>query len=72
MRTIFNLQILNVSCPANMTEATCPVRQYLQEQTVLRPTVNETLLEWDKAHEQQLSCVINTMLAKCAQCRGCK
>ena len=72
MHATFNLQIISTVCPEGMTEATCPVRQYLQEQTVLRPTVNETLLEWDKAHEQQLSCVINTMLAKCAKCRGRK
>ena len=75
MHTTFNLQILNVSCPAGMTEATCPVRQYLKSQNTLRSTVNEALLEptesWNKAREHQVS-VIDTMLDKCAKCRGCK
>lgn len=75
MHTTLNLQILNVSCPAGMTEATCPVRQYLKSQNTLRPTINETLVEptavWNKAQEQQISVIITTMLDKCAKCRGC-
>ena len=57
MRTIYNMALMNIECPKEMSEKNCPLRSYLKsDQSNFRISINETLLmpktdDWNKLGE---------------------
>jgi len=70
MRTIYNMNLLNIECPANMTEQNCPLRKYLNSPaSELRVSINETLLMPKTGDLQELVKTINQMRQICNECK---
>jgi len=69
MRTIYNMALMNVECPKDMTERDCPLRQYLNSPaSALRISINETLLMPKTENMEEICRAVNEMRQMCYEC----
>lgn len=71
MRTIYNMNLLNTECPAQMNEQNCPLRKYLDSPaSALRISINETLLMPKTYDMDELVKSINQIRTICQDCKA--
>jgi hypothetical protein len=69
MYRAFNVQIINEQCPDG--QKTCPVQEYLGQQQLLRPTINNSLYAPTKPIQGAEFVVLwNEMKNICANCKS--
>ena len=69
MYRAFNVQIINEQCPDG--QKTCPVQEYLGQQRLLHPTINESLYAPAKSLQGDEFVVLwNEMKNICANCKS--
>jgi len=73
MYQVFNFQLIKASCPDGMNLNLCPVRQYLKENGLFSPTVNESLFEPTKPYDSsrdEFIAVLDNIYGLCKACRS--
>ncbi len=71
MYTVFNTNLISTQCPQNMTEQTCPVRQFINNgQDLFHVSINETYLTQNEYNSEKFMRVYAQMLAVCNKCKA--
>lgn len=71
MYTIFNTSLIHTQCPQNMTEGTCPLRQFIDKgQDLFHVSMNETHLMPNEYNSEKFMRTYSQMLAICNKCKA--
>lgn len=71
MHTTFTTYLINTTCPKQMTETNCPLRDFMKKQHVFHQTINEVLFEPTKPYTEIRSEYIDTLDKIHDICQNC-